>query len=124
MTSSQARLPSWPRCGLLTAMLQTNCNACSAGNAFFLPLHGPDSDLWPRITAHVPINHVEQVGQDEIVMYLGKEMLASGELDEYLVLKQDVLLSMALAKVNMARDVFEAGNQVRVNAVDAVRIQP
>jgi hypothetical protein len=46
-------------------------------------------------------------------MYLGSELLATGELDAYANVKADVLLSMALAKCNMARDEFAAGKQVR-----------
>ncbi|KAL6765947.1 hypothetical protein V8C86DRAFT_2452334 [Haematococcus lacustris] len=53
-----------------------------------------------------------EVGQDELVMTLGNELLGRGELDEYLELKKDVLLSMAVAKVNMARDVFQTPNQI------------
>ncbi|KAJ9508750.1 hypothetical protein QJQ45_028060 [Haematococcus lacustris] len=53
-----------------------------------------------------------EVGQDELVMTLGNELLGRGELDEYMELKKDVLLSMAVAKVNMARDVFQTPNQI------------
>lgn len=49
---------------------------------------------------------------NDLVMYLGGELLATGELDSYKTVKHDVLLSMALAKCNMARDELEAGVQV------------
>jgi hypothetical protein len=48
-----------------------------------------------------------------MVLYLGQELLDSRELDGYPVLKQDVLLSMAMAKYNAARDIFSTpGAQV------------
>jgi hypothetical protein len=53
-----------------------------------------------------------QVEQNEVVLQLGRELLASGELDHYQAIKQDILLSMALSKCNMARDVFSSGQQV------------
>lgn len=60
-----------------------------------------------------------QVGQDEMVLYLGRELLASKELDSYDTVKQDVLLSMALAKYNLARDLIGAPNaQVRRGCAD------
>jgi len=55
-----------------------------------------------------------QVNHDEMVLYLGQELLDSRELDGYPVLKQDVLISMAMAKYNAARDLFATpGAQVR-----------
>ncbi|KAF5834803.1 hypothetical protein DUNSADRAFT_8387 [Dunaliella salina] len=48
-----------------------------------------------------------EVNHDDLVLYLGQELLDSRELDGYPLLKQDVLLSMALAKYNAARDLFD-----------------
>jgi hypothetical protein len=65
-----------------------------------------------HMTCTLPRSHA-QVGQDEVVMYLGNSLLESGELESSLMIKHDVLLSMALSKCNMAREVFATGNQVR-----------
>lgn len=54
-----------------------------------------------------------QVGQDEIVMQLGTTLLESGQLKGEPTITNDVLLSMALSKCNMAHDVFTSENQVR-----------
>eukprot|EP00195_Chlamydomonas_chlamydogama_P009511 CAMPEP_0202892288 /NCGR_PEP_ID=MMETSP1392-20130828/2032_1 /ASSEMBLY_ACC=CAM_ASM_000868 /TAXON_ID=225041 /ORGANISM="Chlamydomonas chlamydogama, Strain SAG 11-48b" /LENGTH=766 /DNA_ID=CAMNT_0049576185 /DNA_START=50 /DNA_END=2350 /DNA_ORIENTATION=+ len=53
-----------------------------------------------------------EVGQNNLVLDLGKELLQSQELDGYQYLRNDVLLSMALSYCNLAREAFEARSQV------------
>ena len=51
-------------------------------------------------------NMTMQVGEDELVLYYGQELLDSRQLDAFPPLKQDVLLSMALSKYNMGRELL------------------
>lgn len=56
--------------------------------------------------------HTLQVGQSDQVLELGHELLLSRELEGHMELKNDVLLSMAMACCNLAGDALEQENQV------------
>ena len=63
---------------------------------------------------------ITQVGQDDVAIYLGKELLMSQELEGYPAVKGDVVLSMAIAYCNLAGDLLEGPNQASSGACDTL----
>eukprot|EP00798_Chlamydomonas_sp_ICE-L_P014103 gene14103-20060_t len=55
---------------------------------------------------------LSEVGQSDMVIYLGKELLMSPELEGNQQLKNDVIISMALAYCDMAGDLIESQNLI------------